>query len=266
MKSLNMLGSYHILRDFIKNNFFTIITILVAIGAYSTNSLFVELLKNNNKFQVRNLAKFRSVGYNSSFMIADSLPDGSFIINPTQVIMFTYVRNISENDQVIEAIQVEVQKKDGSWVNVLVNDKNRFDIMGNDVNDIKNDVFFSTDGSIERCLLLEFKNNLLLENISNTVIEPNETRSGWLLLSFPHNHWYNKLSLQPLRITFYSGFGEKETHSIKFVDIPKGATNTHYSTLARHPDYIIRDLSNSKFKYYSDTIDRLNFVLNQFKQ
>jgi len=207
---------------------FTILTLLVAIGAYSVDSLFVRLFSSD---QVYSIVRVTSIGGTRNTGIYRSFNSAyGDVLAPIQMLLYLNIRNESNSDQIIEGILIEIEDKNKNWISVTSLDEgNRiYSAMG--------------QNGLKESIPLDFNSQNLLLNLGQGRIRPRDVISGWLFLEFPSAFHKINVLCKKFKITIFSGFGERETHLINAVDLPEGASQTRLATF--RPLKRKKDLSN----------------------
>ena len=232
------------IKKFWNRFIFTIIPILVAIGAYSSDSLFIRIFSSDYKFSVVRTTMLGGT-VNTGFFRAYSTALGE-LIAPIQILMYVNIRNDSTNPQSIEGIKLEFEDKSDNetWYPIKILSRG-------------NGIYFLTSHSLKDATELDFQNVDLLENLGKGKLLPRDVISGWLFLEFPEKFRKKNMLISNIRLTIYSGFGEKELHIITPVDLDNNSAQTRFASLK--PTSIKRDLSNLKIMSETD-------LLNYFDQ
>jgi len=219
----------------------TLLPILVAVGAYSRDSIFVQLLTSKSTYSV---VRGTAIGgkENTGFYRAYATPLGT-LLAPIQMFLYLHIRNDSDFDQIIEGLLVEVQDEDKTWepVNSLM--------IGYGIYSAR-----SIEG-LKESTLLDFNEENLVDNLGKGKIHSKDVVSGWLFLEFPREFREQNAMRQTLKITLFSGFGEQETHLIQPAILHNDATQTNAASFGATK--IKKDLSNLKVLAEKD-YDRLN--------
>lgn len=216
-----------------------VIPILVAIGAYSRDSIFIRLIESKDTYSVvRSTAMGGKVS--TGFFRAYPTAFGE-LLAPIQMLLYLNIRNNSDFEQTIEGIMMEVGDND-SWIPV------RCLFVGNGI--------YSALGveGLRESTLFDFRDNNLLNNLGRGRIPPQEVISGWLFLEFPKQYWNTNVLNSQLRVSIFSGFGENEKHIIAPVNLPKDANQTRSASIK--PAGIKKDLSKLEILSEGDLYER----------
>lgn len=209
--------------------FGSLFSVLISIGAYSKDSLFVRYLVPINRFSA---VQSTSIGgtANTGIFRAYQTKYGE-LLAPVQVMLYLNIRNESDEPQTIEGILLEFQEPTGKWAPVKVLSYG---------NGYYTD--FGGATQLKKAKILDVDQILLEKNLGSASLAPHNVVSGWLFLEFPEEHRNINMLKAKLRLTLYSGFGEKEQHNINKVDLPENAAQTRSAYLKFHPGE--RDISN----------------------
>lgn len=236
---------YHNNRNEVKSNNYLIILlailpIIVAIGAYSSESLFIKIFKSKNTYSV---VRVTSMGgtVNTGFFRAYPTAFGE-LLAPIQMLLYLNIRNESEFEQLIEGVLLEIQDKDNTWITIksLVVGLGIFSALG--------------DKGLKESIQLDFNGQNLIKNLGQDRIKQKDVISGWLFLEFPKKFRSQNVLHKKIRITFFSGFGERESHIITTVDLPEKATQTRGASFK--PLSGKRDLSKLEILAEEDLFNR----------
>jgi len=189
-----------------------VIPIVVAVGAYSSDSLALRLIPDDT-FSV---ASWVNMGNRENsegnvythWYRAYYDPNFGKLLAPIHAMVLIGIRNESNHSQIIRGVKIELLGYDNNWHPattlleedgvIYITSKNTHPLTRGDLYDMK---------------------GLLLESIySFPRLSPRDFVSGWLLLEFPAPHHEAAIKGRKLRITLHSGFGEKEEHEIKLVN------------------------------------------------
>lgn len=207
---------------------FTILAIIVAIGAYSVDSLFVRFFSSD---QIYSTVRVTSMGGTKNTGIYRSYSSAyGEVLAPVQMLMYLNIRNESKFDQIVEGILIEIQDENKNWMPVTSLDEANgiYTAMGRN--------------GLKESILLDFSSQNLLVNLGQGRIKPRDVISGWLFLEFPSLFHKKNVLMEKYQITIFSGFGERETHLISVVDLPENANQTRIASF--RPLKPKRDLSN----------------------
>jgi len=216
-----------------------IIPFLVAIGAYSRDSLFIRILESKDTYSVvRSTAMGGTV--NTGFFRAYPSAFGE-LLAPIQMLIYLNIRNNGDFEQTVEGIMMEVGDNN-SWqpVRCLIVGSGIYSALG-------------TEG-LKESTLLDFSDNNLLDNLGRGRIPTKEVVSGWLFLEFPKEYWKTNVLKSQLRISIFSGFGENERHIIAPVNLPENANSTRSASIK--PAGIKKDLSKLEILSEGDLYKR----------
>ena len=205
------------------------ISVLLAVGAYSKDSLFVRYLVPHITFSV---VRTTAMGGTSNTGIFRAyLTKFGELLAPVQIMLYLNIRNNADEPQSIEGILLEFQASYGNWIPA------RLLSIGQGVY-----ADFGGATQLKEAHLLDLRGIALDANLGSGLLAPHAVASGWLLLEFPAPFRDKNMLQAPLGITIFSGFGERETHMIPPVDLPPGAEQTRTAFLK--PSGTKRDISN----------------------
>lgn len=176
-----------------------IISLLVAIGAYSKDSLFVNLFKSKDAFNVI-LSTTLNIGPSYFYTIHTDLTQSYVVQIP--VLMKVNIRNSSDVEQIIEGVEIEVKDDSGKWR--LLNSIN-----------VGNGLFVPMNNELKRSQLVKMYGGALRNNLAQGIIKPRDVVIGWVYLDTPKDISLIGFLSRHFRITLYSGFGEKEVHDLE---------------------------------------------------
>jgi hypothetical protein len=198
----------------------TLLSILVAIGAYSKGSVFVRYLISPKIFSV---VRTTSLGGSANTGIFNSYHTKyGELLTPVQIMLYLNIRNESDEPQTIEGILLEFQGQDSRWTPVTVLSPHHGSGVYTD---------FGGSTQLKKAKLLDLQGMSLELTLGSGSLAPHQVVSGWLFLEFPEQFRKSNMLNNPLRITICSGFGEREIHNIKHVDLPPNATQTRKAFL-----------------------------------
>lgn len=191
-------------------------SLIVSIGAYSKDSIFVRYFKHKKKFSISRQVAIDGTatsGFyaNARWYKAYASQYGT-VLAPIHILQYLNIRNDSEDPQAIGGIIIEVKKENGEWLPLH--------ILSPYTGTIYNTV--GGVGGLTHATTVDFLGNLLEANIAKGVLPPHGIVSGWLFLELPEGT-YKDLD-KMLRLRIFSGFGESEDHSIQNIDLPPYAT------------------------------------------
>jgi hypothetical protein len=206
--------------DIVKNHyvvFATIISLIISIGAYSKDSIFVRYFIHKNKFSVvspSNISGVATSGIsaNNGFYKIRITPNGE-VLTRIHMLQYINIRNDTEDPQDIGGILVEFDKGFRQWIplQIISPYTSIYHTVGG-------------TGGLTHATTIDFMGNLLEENIAKGVIPPHGIVSGWLFLEFPDGTYNNILT--SMRIRIFSSFGESEVHKIRNPNYPSIAKTT----------------------------------------
>ena len=219
--------------------FIPLIAVVVAIGAYSSDSLFLKIFKSTD---IYNVVRVTSMGgtQNTGYFRAYPSAFGE-LLAPIQMLLYLNIRNQSEFEQIIQGILLEIKDTDNSWkpIKALL---------------VGNGIFSAlSENGLKEAMLLDFKEQNLIENLGQKRIKQKDVISGWLFLEFQKKFRNQNVLNKTIRITFYSGFGEQEIHVLAPIDLPKKATQTR---IASFKPTLKHDLSSLSILAEEDLFDR----------
>jgi hypothetical protein len=192
--------------------------LIIAIGAYSKDSLFVRYLIPVKTFSVvRSTSMGGSV--NTGIFRAYQTKYGE-LLAPVQVMLYLNIRNESDYTQTIEGVLLEFREPNGNWLPIKVLSYG---------SGIYTDFGGSTQ--LKKAKLLDLEGISLEANLGSGSLAPQHVVSGWLFLEYPEEFRNKNMLKTQLRITIYSGFGERESQEIRDVDLPSDAAQTRSAFL-----------------------------------
>jgi hypothetical protein len=223
----------------------TLFSVLISIGAYSKDSLFVRFLIKTHRFSV---VRSTSIGgtANSGFFRAYQTAYGE-LLAPVQVLLYLNIRNESDEPQTIEGILLEFQEPSNKWAPVKVLSYG-------------NGYYADFATQLKKAKILNVDQILLEKNLGSASLAPHSVISGWLFLEYPEEYRNQNMLNAKLRLTLYSGFGEKEQHDVNNVNLPQDAAHTRSAYLQFHPGE--RDISKLPILAETDLMKRLEAERN----
>jgi hypothetical protein len=226
-------------------NLFSFFSILVAIGAYSKDSVIIDLITQKKTYSV---VRSTSMGGTESTGFLRLYPT-SFgnKLAPIQMLVYLSIRNNSEYEQIIQGVKVEI-KSGTSWRPVRCLSK------GSGI--------FTAFNGIEKASLEDFNENDLIVNLGNSTIKSNNIVQGWLFLEFEKEFRSQNVLQSEFKITLFSGFGESEPYLIKNIDIGDNSVGTRSAEMKS--TQIIQNLSNIEILPEGDLYERFEF--NRLKE
>jgi len=218
----------------------TLFSVLISIGAYSKDSLFVRYLIQPHRFSV---VRSTSIGgtANSGIFRAYQTAYGE-LLAPVQVLLYLNIRNESDEPQTIEGILLEFQESSNKWAPVKVLSYGSG--------------YYADFGAtqLKKAKIMNVDQILLEKNLGSASLAPHSVISGWLFLEYPEEYRSQNMLNAKLRLTLYSGFGEKEQHDVNNVDLPKNAAHTRSAYLQFYPGE--RDISKLPILAESDLMQK----------
>jgi hypothetical protein len=226
-----------------------LLPVVLAIGAYSKSSLFSRYFIYTNTFSVVRSVAMGGTSHTGFYKVYTS----SFgeLLAPIQILLYLNIRNDSDEPQTIEGFLLEFKQENENWTPVTVLEK-------------RTGVIYAALGDatrLKQANQLDFSGISFEENISAGTFPPHGVLSGWLFLEFPDKYRERNMLPASYRITFFSGFGERETHQLHNVDLPQNAVQTRY--VGMRPMPIKRDISNLPIMPWGDLMMRFE---NEGKQ
>lgn len=237
------------LRLLTKNsqNIFSFFSILVAIGAYSKESVIINFITQKKTYSV---VRSTSLGGTASSVFLRLYPT-SFgnKLAPIQMLLYLSIRNNSEYEQIVQGVKIEI-KNGTSWRPVRCLSKG-------------GGIFTSFNG-IEKASLVDFNENDLITNLGNSTIKSSNIVQGWLFLEFEKEFRSQNVLQGEFKITLFSGFGESEVYLIKSIDIGDNAIETRNAELKS--TQFIQNLSNIEILPEGDLYEKFEFNRLQEKK
>jgi len=226
-----------------------LIPVVLAFGAYSKSSLFSRYFIYTNTFSVVRSVAMGGTSHTGFYKAYHS----SFgeLLAPIQILLYLNIRNNSDEPQTIEGFLLEFQQENDNWVPVTVLEK-------------RTGIIYSALGDatrLKQANQLDFSGLSFEENIAAGTLPPHGVISGWLFLEFPEKYRESNMLSARFRITFFSGFGERETHQLHNVDLPQNAVQTRYVGI--RPMQNKRDISSLPIVPWGDLMKRFE---NERKQ
>lgn len=219
-----------------------IIPVVLAFGAYSKSSLFSRYFIYTNSFSVVRSVAMGGTSH-TGFYKAYQSGIGE-LLAPIQILLYLNIRNNSDEPQTIEGFLLEFKQANGNWVPVTVLEK-------------RTGIIYSALGDatrLKQANQLDFSGLSFEENISAGTLPPHGVLSGWLFLEFPEEYRESNMLSARYRITFFSGFGERETHELHNVDLPPNAVQTRYVGIRPMQDK--RDISSLTILPWGDLMKK----------
>jgi len=194
----------------------TCISLIISIGAYSKDSIFVRYFKHQKKFSISRQVAIDGTAtsgfYANARWYKAYASEYGTVLAPIHFLQYINIRNDSEDPQIIGGVMVEIQKENGQWIPLH--------ILSPATGTIYNTI--GGVGGLTHATTVDFLGNLLETNIAKGVLQPHGIVSGWLFLEFPEGTYKDLESA--LRLRVFSGFGENEEHKIHNIDMPPDAT------------------------------------------
>ena len=194
---------------------------LIAVGAYSEDSLAVRLFYRPSLYSVSVGSTFWAPA-GSAVCLCSYLTGAGELLAPVQLLIYLQVRNDSYVPQLIDAVHLDVQGAQKQWINakILRVVEGTGVYWPNSTNGLKEARTQNLDGVD------------LLQNLGKGPIAPGGLVSGWIPVEFPRAFTFTNPMDCGLRVTLFSPFKESESHELRLSNTyPDGAAETRGATM-----------------------------------
>ncbi len=176
-----------------------IIGTFIAIGAYSKDSLFFQLIFPENKFSVNaQMAMVSPLNQGIGYVLNSDSTNSTKLMTAVNLILYLDIKNNTNINQFLEGIELECEDSTGKWQNLSLKSLK------------PHEDFYFPMGK-DSASLIKFSDDNLLDILGKSPISSNTVLSGYLMTeSFIYSE---NLTYSPnnFKITFHNGFNKPET-------------------------------------------------------